>query len=422
MRTLKERRFAHTYRWLSILSLCLLLLQACGDENSFNTTNTDGSGAIGVNNAARFEGNILFVKGGNLFVLHGKDDTLTQLTQTRTASQPSISPDGKTIAFVVRKGGADYSDIATMPITGGKVTMLTDNSLHNRSTGAPFHYLFWAANPIWTPDGNNIIYLSDFFKGGITTPNGPNPTCYGLSQKDWILDMGIVQIPSNSRPAPGGQLDNPPILLAWPYCYAGGDQDLSLRPKVSNTQVLFTSFQYTGDNLDLVAQISLLVVPTNGGDSSIIQLSPADPKHVVLEPSFSPDGRYITYIRRENGQDNLYIMPVPATITGTPNQESYPLNGNGQSVYYINTSYYTQSQKLAEGIIGQPVWGANNTLFFMKFANGEFNLFMAKVKFSTPAASATPTPAAAPTVTLDGDPIQLTQGGIDGASRPVWFV
>ncbi len=297
----------------------------------------------------------------------------------------------------------------------------------------PEHYLFWAANPIWSVDGQHLIYLSDFFKGGATTPNYPNPTCPGNSAGDWILDMGIVELPTSARPVSGGQLNDPPKLLSWPYCYAGGDQDLSLRPGTTDTEVLFTSFQYTGANLDLVTQMSLLVIPAGGGNSSVIQLSPSDPKVVPLEPSFSPDGKYITYIRRENGQDNLYIMPIDPSVTGTPNQEVYGLEGNGRSTYYTNTSYYGQSQKLLSGIVGQPVWGDNNTLFFTMFNNGSFDLYMAKVKFSAPAASApmsatptlgvTPTtpPPALPTITLDGAPIQLTQGGIDGTSRPVWF-
>jgi hypothetical protein len=433
---------ARSYRWLSVLSLgLLLLLQACDSGNSsFNNNSTKGgSGNIGVNNAA-FTGNLLFVKSGNMFILHGKDDTLTQLTQDGTAFQPSLSPDGSTIAFELRKGNNDYSDIATMPIAGGNATKITDDALYNRSTGVPYHYLFWAANPIWSANGKNIIYLTDFFKGALTTPFFSNPTCPGLSGKDWVLDMGIVELPASARPVAGGQLNRPPKQLAWPYCYAGGDQDISLRPGTSDTEILFTSYQYVGANLDLALRLSLLIIPANGGNSKVIQLSPADPKVPILDPSFSPDGKYITYIRRQNSQDDLYIMPVDAKITGTPNNESYPLTGGGTSVYYTNTTYFEHSQKLASGIISQPVWGADNTLFFKEFNNGEFDLFMAKVKFSAPAPTATattapgatPTPTATPepVITLDGNPVQLTQGGIDCItgtpspqcrSRPVWF-
>src|SRR5579859_4589620 len=433
MRAALHWRSAQTPRLLALASL-LLLLQACGggSNSSFSNHSTGNGNTIGVN-SVQFSGNILFAQQGNLLILHGKDDTLTTLTQDGADFQPSVSPDGSTVAFEVRKSGNDYSDLATIPITGGNPTLLTDDSLHNKSTGAPYHYEFWAGNPIWSADGQQLIYLSDFFKGGATTPNYPNPTCSGNSSGDWILDMGIVELPASARPVSGGQLNDPPKLLSWPYCYAGGDQDLSLRPGTSDTEIAFTSFQYTGAKLDLVTELSLLVIPAGGGNSSVIQLSPPDPKVVPLEPSFSPDGKYITYIRRENGQDNLYIMPIDPTVTGTPNQEEYGLEGNGRSTYYTNTSYYGQSQKLADGIIGNPVWGDNNTLFFTMFNNGSFDLYMAKVKFSAPAATgatpttptpgATPTtpPPAVPTITLDGAPIQLTQGGIDGASRPVWL-
>jgi hypothetical protein len=134
---------------------------------------------------------------------------------------------------------------------------------------------------------------------------------------------------------------------------------------------------------------------------------------LALEPSFSPDGKYITYIRRTTGGDDLYVMPVDATVTGTPNQESYPLIKNGKTVYYTNTSYFADSQKLATGMIGQPVWGDSHTLFFTEYTNNEFNLFMARLKYTSAGAGQT--------VALDGNPIQLTQGGIDGPSRPDWF-
>ncbi len=425
---------------LSLLSLGLLLIvAACGGDsgNYSNTSTKGGSGNVGVNGDAKFSGNIIFVKKRNMFILHGKDGSLTQLTSDGTTLQPSISPKNDTIAFEVRRPGNAYSDIATMPVTGGAVTMRTDNSLHDKSTGAPYHYLFWANNPIWTSDGQNLIYTTDFFKGGQTTPNYANQTCPGIStgpNSSYILDMGIAEIPADAQAAPA--LQQKPTLLAWPYCLAGGDQDLSLRPGVTDTEVLFTSFQYVGAKNDLISQLSLLIIPDNGPEQ-VIQLSPQDPNALPLEASWSPDGKSITYVRRENGQDNLYVMSVPDTITGTPNDESYIISQRGptkRSVYYTNTDYYAASQKLADGIIGNPIWISNSQLVFMEFNNGEFNLYLANLKFSTPGASATPTPsptdttasgtpgtASAPGIAIDGTPQQLTQGGVDGESRPAWF-
>ncbi len=447
MRQHQRWRLHKTSTWLSLFSLCLLLiLAACGgDNNNFNNTNTNGnSGNVGVNGNAKFDGNLIFVKSRNMFILHGKDGTLTQLTQDSTSLQPSISPDHSTIAFVVRKPNTDYSDIATMPISGGATTMRTDNSLHFPQGEDPkaengsrrYHYEYWGANPIWTSDGQNIIYLTDFFKGGFTTPI-VNQTCPGLAQNDWILDMGIAQIPANAQAVP--TLQQPPTLLAWPYCLAGGDQDLSLRPGVNDTEVLFTSFQYFGPKNDLISQLALLIIPDNGPER-VVFLSAEDPKALPMEASWSPNGQYITYIKRENGQDNLYVMSVPTDITGTPTGETYRLNRNGtrKSAYYTNTDYYAASQKLADGIIGNPVWINDHQLIFMQFDNGQFNLFLANLKFSTPAAGPTATATATPTanatgtpgtpgtvnapgISIDGTPQQLTQGGVDGESRPVWF-
>jgi hypothetical protein len=434
-------RFQRTYTILSLLSLSLLLVLAACGGNSGNYANnqTKGkSGGVGTNKDAKFSGNLIFVKSRNIFILHGKDGSLTQLTSDSTTLQPSISPDYSTIAFVVRKPDHDYSDLATMPVTGGAITMRTDDSLHDKSTGAPYHYLFWANNPIWTADGQNLIYLTDFFKGGYkTTPNYANQTCTGIStgpNSSYILDMGIAQMPADAQAAPA--IQQPPTLLAWPYCLAGGDQDLSLRPGTADTEVLFTSFQYVGAKNDLISQLSLLIIPADGPER-IIQLSPPDPNALPLEASWSPDGNYITYIRRENGQDNLYLMAVPADITGTPNDESYIIDQRGtrRSVYYTNTDYYAASQKLADGMIGNPIWIGSTTnsaqLTFMQFNNGEFNLFLANLKFSTPGASATPTASptdtgaagapSVPGIKIDGAPQQLTQGGVDGESRPVWF-
>ncbi len=432
-------RWLNISSWLAVASL-VALLQACDSGSNNNFSSNGNSGNVSTNRTVAFNGSILFVKDGNLFILHGKDESVTPLTSNGSAFQPSVSPDGSTIAFELRKPGSDYSDLATMPLAGGSVKLHTDDRLLCRcdpDKSGVYHYQFWAGNPIWTADGKNLIYLSDFYKGG-RQQNLVNQTCIGNAIKDSIQDLGIVEMPANAKALPAiPAFGNPnkPRLLAWPYCYAGGDQDLSLRPGVSDTEILFTSFRYIPpQNIDLGAQISLLIIPKNGGAERVIQLSPADPKVIPLEPSFSPDGKYITYIRRENGQDDLYIMPVDATIpNGTPNTldnglpERYALEGGGSATYSTNLTYFKASQKLASGIIGQPVWGAQNQLFFEEFQNNAFDLFLATVKFAAPTVSATATPGvtatpgSAPAITLDGTPKQLTQNGIDGGSRPVWL-
>ena len=66
---------------LSVAALAAGLPAAAQDTGSEQTAEqTQGSGNIGVN-SAQFTGNILFAKAGNLFILHGNDASLTQLTQ-----------------------------------------------------------------------------------------------------------------------------------------------------------------------------------------------------------------------------------------------------------------------------------------------------------------------------------------------------
>lgn len=73
----------------------------------------------------------------------------------------AISPDGKTIAFSYK------GDLYTVPVTGGTATQLTTNPAYD-------------ANPVWSPDGNKIAFVSDREGGAlnifIISRNGGVPT------------------------------------------------------------------------------------------------------------------------------------------------------------------------------------------------------------------------------------------------------
>src|SRR5690242_2634726 len=118
MNTIPGWLSARKYTLMAVFSLSMLLtLQACGGSSNgnYNSHGTNGSGNINTNQDAKFKGQIIFVKNRNIFVLDGKTNKLTQLTTGNNTMQPSLSPDGKTLALEVRQQSNFYSDLATMP-------------------------------------------------------------------------------------------------------------------------------------------------------------------------------------------------------------------------------------------------------------------------------------------------------------------
>lgn len=89
---------------------------------------------------------IAFCYKGDIFLVNSEGGRATQLT-THPAyeSQPIWSPDGKTIAFTSTRDGA--ADLYTVPVSGGTPTRLT--SFTGKATPECF-----------TPDGKNILYRS----------------------------------------------------------------------------------------------------------------------------------------------------------------------------------------------------------------------------------------------------------------------
>jgi len=100
--------------------------------------------------------NLLYTREINLSNLwlakiEGSEKSRTVKTQQLTSgtslhSQPSISPDGKLIAF--SKGNGETSNIYVMPIEGGDPLQLTFFNSYN-------------SNPVWSPDGTEIAFGSN---------------------------------------------------------------------------------------------------------------------------------------------------------------------------------------------------------------------------------------------------------------------
>jgi Tol biopolymer transport system component len=380
--------------WLSLAFGICVVLQGCagfpglpGDGNQFRPIpSTGGSGTpLAVNLDDRFQGHIAFVRNHQLYVLSGKDGTIRALPAAgNNVQDPAYAPDGSRLAYVSR--GDAWSDLMIIPASGGAPVALTRNRGTGRQITCPGGVSetdsVWVADPVWTPDGKTLYYLSDAQK---------------LALSCGFLDMAIWKMPAR-----GGA----PELVVWPARGngtgdpgAGGDADLSLRPG-ADAALTYTHYAYdpqnSGERLiqiflaalnqqrGVIQQEETVLTPATGADGT----TPLQ----ALQASWSPDGHELAYIIQANGSESLVVMHVSDPASGAP-----------------DFSDYATSTRLLEGAISYPIWSPDGkSLLYMDFKYNEFNLYLVQLAFN------------GTTVSVQAGPTQLTQGGVDGDSHPSW--
>ena len=73
--------------------------------------------------------------------------------------------------------------------------------------------------------------------------------------------------------------------------------------------------------------------------------------------------------------------------------------------------YFASTRILGSLYISQPVWSPDGKqIAFFQYTNNEFDLWVANVNHDPKTGK----------YTLQGDPQQLTTGGVDGSSRAFW--
>lgn len=285
--------------------------------------------------------------------------TMDDLLSFGRISDPQISPDGKTVAFVVKwqlkEENKSTSDIYLVPIDGGEVKRLTNAKVKN-------------TNPRWMPDRKTIVFLSTRdgksqictipVRGGdvketsristevsqlIVSPDGkwfafsfniypdcPDDECNAkkaeavekskvkakifttLPYRVWDSWKGgkrshLFVMPSGGGKAVDrtpGEFDTPPIDL-------GGNWDYDFSP--DSKEIAFTR------NPDSIVAIStnneICIVPVEGGTPKNITENPANDS----QPLYSPDGKYIAYrmMRRAGFEADKRELVLYERATGT---------------------------------------------------------------------------------------------------------
>lgn len=330
-------------RRFAVLALAATLLTACVGPVPAAT------GVVGVDGAldASVSGRLLYVRNGAIEEIGdtGDREIVKGDAQRGDFMTPAWSPDGKQIAYAVRH--KNYSDVGFMNADGSNQTLLT----HDSSTVVENN--LWATAPAWSPDGKALVYSTD---QGKQEPN---------------IDLRLWQLTLATR-----GLAN----LTIPDLQAGGDADASYRPGHPG-QLIYTRWAYDPNATTVYSSLVLLDLNTRE------HFALTSSKDTDFQPAWSPDGKYVAFIRRGAGTDDLYVASVPDTLTNDTT---------------INATL------VEAGVNAQPCWSPDGSeLAYIAENNNQFDLY--RVAVST-----------TPSIAAKGKPVQLTNNGVDASSRPSW--
>src|SRR5207237_2400397 len=125
----------------------------------------------------------------------------------------------------------------------------------------------------------------------------------------------------------------------------------------ANEQLLYTTYLYGGAPLEPVARLTWLSLRTG----TRVYLSPDGARNFA--PAFSPDGRFVAFVRAGAGSDNLYVMPLAASFSHEPR----PAPSDA-------------ALQLQAGIVPPPVRAPDGSaIAFLMLVNGSFDLFILPV-------------------------------------------
>ncbi len=230
-------------------------------------------------------GSIYILNNGDIYKISG--DQTKEITSVGDIYQSFVYSSSQ--AIIVKKY-TNYSDLFSLNLNTGSETQITNNS------SSVFDNNLWAFDPY--EYNNNILYLSDAGK----FING-------------VFDLGVYKIPSNNTyKSIGTKISNP-------NPYTGGDQDPIYYPDGTNRYILYCRYTYLNNTPQPLSHLVLYDSLTG----NTVSITPEGSG--ILNPSFSPDGKYIIFAERDtnsisNSTTSIYIMPFNINNLNDSNYEA----------------------------------------------------------------------------------------------------
>lgn len=250
----------------------------------------------------------------DIYIKQANSRVLTRLTTDPGHDvMPAISPDGTRIAFASNRSG--NWDIWVMPITGGQALQVSTDAAHEM-------------HPSWSPDGRHIVYSR-----------------LGTTSGRWELWV------ADPYDAMTSQFIGYGMFPQWSPVTGTGVN--------GSDKILFQRSRERGDRTFAVWTLDYHVDSNLAGHETQIA---SDPDQAYINPTWSPDGMWITYA----------VVPNPQKWIGS-GTESLPPNA---SIWMIGLDG-RGGMPLTQGntVDLMPTWSPNGKVYFVSNRTGRENIW-----------------------------------------------